>query len=183
MKKLLVFLLTPTILLSAFMNAASGQTEILQRATQHKYGHIIKLVNGNSIKGSIVRFDSQQVVFQRPGRNRSVYKINMYGIKSIKIQSNGTSGRGFFLGTIAGGLLGGMIAHASYEEHTPCNCFDNISSKTGDVIIGAFGGVLVGGITGAIIGSQTSVKKFRINGDPMAFERARIAFKEFQNQK
>ncbi len=183
MKKPPVFLLALTILLLAFMNAASGQSEIPQRAKQDKYVHIIKLVNGQRLKGSVVRIDSQQVMFHRPDRIRSVYRINMYGIKSIRIQRKGAGGRGFVLGTFAGGLLGGMITQASYEEHTACNCLDNIPCNTGDVIVGAFGGMLVGGIAGAIIGSQASVKKFRINRDPMAFEKARLASKEFQNQK
>ena len=39
-------------------------------------------------------------------------------------------------------------------------------------------GMLGGGLIGGIIGSETYVKKFEINGDPVEFERARAAFQE-----
>lgn len=174
------------LLLSTFWNTVFGQFDIPKGAKQYKYVHIVKLMNGNSVTGVIVKIDSQQIVFERQGRNSSAYNINQHGIKSIKIQRRGAAGRGFLLGAVAGGLLGGVVGKAAYEPPIPCNCSSDwslIGAETRAIVGGAFGGILVGGIIGAIIGSQTSTKRFRISGDPVAFEKARVAFDEFQNQK
>ena len=165
----------PTLKAPAFSREKTGQ---------QKYVHIIDFVNGKNIKsirGRILKIDSQQIEFQ--GRSSSIHKISMYGIKSIRIHKRGAGKLGFGYGAIVGGIIGGIAAAASYEPPPPCtSCwihFDDPYGKSSTFIGGSFVGILIGGTLGAIIGSQTYVKKFQINGDTIAFEKMRAGFIQF----
>ena len=200
MKKLAIFLPALTILLSAFMNAASGQVGIPQRTTQHKYVHIIELMNGSKEAGWIIRMDSLQIELLDRDRPEYIHKMDQHEIKSIKIHKRGSGGRGVLIGVIVGGLVGGIIGEAvhsspptPYYSNAPTvsAAFQNFGtalqygganaqSELNGIGDGILIGMLGGGIIGGIIGSETYVKKFEINGDPIAFEKARIAFGEFE---
>ena len=197
MKKLPVFLLTLTILLPALMNAANGQTQMPRNLNQHKYVHLIKLMDGIQEAGWIIKMDSLQIELLVQNSPEYIRKISQHEIKSIKIHKRGAGGRGVLIGAIAGGLLGGLIGVTAYSSPPAPNypigpAIQNfgyaivyaMADTAGELnaLAGGVGfGMLGGGLIGGIIGSETYVKKFEINGDPIAFEKARIAFSEFEN--
>ena len=174
----------------------SGESQM-----QHKYVHIVRFLNNSVKAGWIIKMDSTQVELldrDNPGHSQ---KISQHEIASIKIHKKGAGGRGVLIGVIAGGLAGGIIgeaAHSSpptpYYSNAPTVSAAiqnlatglqygaaNAQSELNGIGDGILIGMLGGGIIGGIIGSETYVKKFEINGDPIAFEKARIAFSEFEN--
>ena len=174
----------------------SGESQM-----QHKYVHIVRFLNNSVKAGWIIKMDSTQVELLDRDNLGHTQKISQHEIASIKIHKRGAGGRGVLIGAIAGGLLGGIIggaAHSApptpYYTSSPTigaaiqnagtafqYTVDDTQSELNGIGDGILIGMLGGGIIGGIIGSETYVKKFEINGDPIAFEKARIAFSEFEN--
>ena len=183
----MVFLLALALQLSSCCNAVSGQAEIQRSPRQQKYVHIVKLMEGESATGLIIRMDGRQIEFQRFGRIALAKTISVDKIKSIKIHRKGNGFIGFLLGSIAGGLVGELIYQDPDESLPPqqVNCWHCGFGLEGplELHLFSFPGFMIGGFAGAIIGSKTSVRKFEINGDTMAFEKTIGALKKFSNVK
>ena len=183
----MVFLLALALQLSSCCNAVSGQAEIQRSPRHRKYVHIVKLMNVESATGLIIRMDSRQIEFQRFGRIAFAKRISVDKIKSIKIHRKGNGFIGFLLGAIAGGLLGELICQDPDKSPPPpqASCWQCGFGWEGPLDLHLFSlqGMMIGGFAGTVIGSKTFVKKFEINGDSVAFEKASKVLMKSSNLK
>jgi prolipoprotein diacylglyceryltransferase len=84
------------------------------------------------------------------------YSVHVNSIKSIKREKNSHAGAGFFIGIIAGGILGNRIAHNLANDD---GFFSDINNSL-NVFFGTTIGMAVGGIIGFSTGKGLGADEY-----------------------
>jgi len=81
--------------------------------------------------------------------------ISVYNIEVIKIRKKGNTGKGWFYGGLAGGVIGTIIGLGVPLKKT--NSFGpyRVLEQTGNVLVGFGMGAVSGGLLGVLIGSAS----------------------------
>ena len=144
---------------------------------------VITTKNGEAVEGTVVDIADNTVIFIN-GKTKQSMKIKESDILSVEEAENFYDSKGYaindehiskyksssntflysFLGTIGGGLIGGLtyglIANKDAKESDSQETKNKISDDNkSNIITGAIIGALGGGTYGAIVGHHSDVKK------------------------
>lgn len=153
MKNLKIFMIILLCTSSLTISSISAQQEEITFANQ--YDAWVELNNKITVKGRLLGLRKDKVIIQ--GSDQPiVYDSNVVKMKFRKKES---ITKGFFIGSLTGGVLGALFGYQVGKPSDCSNCFLNLDFRKEAATAFGLSGFVGGGLIGALIGS----KKVTIN--------------------